>query len=358
MSGHVDSVSLVDDDALAVRWHPADDRLVVDAPPPSPDFDHDRIGVRAYRIGFDAERRPVELFPPTESVPTPLAPLLTDARAGAIVQLGDGRYVGPASVPPGVILRGLGAGRTTIEAPIPNGPSIVPTPATIELGRSARLEHLTVAGRADRSDWRQPSVVLLREPFATMLGCEVAGHIEIAADDALLRAVTARSLTATHANRLAISRSTFVGNRWNVGVDLRGGDAQEIESCEFVDHLWSIRASGTSGTRLRGNRISGRWWAIHLEQADGAHVHGNSIDHTMRAVDVDGGTGSIVEGNAVCDGDSGCLVHAGASDTVVRGNRWERCRAGMIEWSATGLVHVDNVCVDLHDPDAAHVTGP
>ena len=92
---------------------------------------------------------PDTLFEPTTQPLLPLQPLLDDAVAGDIVQLGDAHYLGPVTVPPGVVLRGLGAGRTTIG--VPNG-------EPLRLDRNARLEHVRVivgdaAGHDDRR-WR------------------------------------------------------------------------------------------------------------------------------------------------------------------------------------------------------------
>ncbi|MEX2626366.1 MAG: hypothetical protein WD225_05755, partial [Ilumatobacteraceae bacterium] len=79
---------------------------------------------------------------------------------------------------------------------------------------------------------------------------------------------------------------------------------------------------------------------------------------TMRAVDVDGGTHGEISGNAVSDGDSGCIVERGASDTTVSGNHWERCRIGLLAWDAGPLDESGNHAVDLHEPDHALTVGP
>ena len=139
---------------------------------------------------------------------------------------------------------------------------------------------------------------------------------------------------------------------------LIGGSGHEVDSCEFRDHLCGIRATRTTGTIVRGNNVTARWWGIHLEQTEGAHVYGNFVDHTMRGIDVDGGTQAVIDANAICDGDSGCIVAWGASDCQVSGNRWERCRIGVLAWGVTGLHAQDNEAIDLHEPDAAYATGP
>jgi hypothetical protein len=42
----------------------------------------------------------------------------------------------------------------------------------------------------------------------------------------------------------------------------------------------------------------------------------------------------------------------------VSGNRWERCRIGILSWEVTALHAHDNEAIDLHEPDHAHATGP
>ena len=302
-----------------------------------------------YRLIVVPVERPVELFEPQPRQPIALAPLVRDARPGDIVQLGNGTYTGPVTVPAGVIVRGLGATRTKIDG---GGDTAV------ILERNARLEHLRAGGGPSRVAWFPCPVVEVHGPYATLLGCSIDGHVMVRADDVVIRATTASGVVTDGADRLTVSRSQFAGMRWDVGVHLIGGSGHEIDSCEIRDHLCAVRATETTGTIVRGTNISARWWGIHLEQTEGAHVYGNYIDHTMRGIDIDGGTQAVIDGNAVCDGDSGCIVEWGASDCQVSGNRWERCRIGVLSWEVTGLHSHDNEAIDLHEPDAAHATGP
>jgi alpha-L-fucosidase len=305
--------------------------------------------IAVYELVVTIVERPAELFEPAPRQAIDLTPLLRTAAPGDIVQLGDGRYLGPVTVPPGVIVRGLGGSRTTIDA----------TGSTaVVLERNARLEHLCVTAGPDRLAWFPRPAVEVQGPYATVLGCRVDGHVIVRADGVVVRATSASGVVADGADRLTISRCQFRGMRWDIGVHLIGGTGHEIDSCEFSDHLCAIRATETTGTIVRGNNATARWWGIHLEQTEGAHVYGNFIDHTMRGVDIDGGTQAVVDGNAVCDGDSGCIVEWGASDCQVSGNRWERCRIGVLAWDVVGLHAHDNKAIDLHEPDAADATGP
>ena len=114
------------------------------------------------------------------------------------------------------------------------------------------------------------------------------------------------------------------------------------------------------GTVVRGNNIrSPAGGCLHLVQTEDAHVQRQlRRPHDAWCVHIDGGSRAIVDGNAVCDGDSGCIVEWGASDCEVSGNRWERCRIGILAWEAAGLHAHDNEAIDLHEPDAAHAVGP
>jgi alpha-L-fucosidase len=307
------------------------------------------VDVAVYRVALVAVDSPVELFAPIERSTIDLAPLVDDAAPGEIVQLGDGVYCGPATVPAGVILRGLGPSRTTIDG----GGHVALT-----LGRNSRVEHLAITVSTDRDPASTAAAVAIRGQFASVLGCRVDGPVVVEADDVLIRATALTAARSEHANRLTVSRCQLHGNRWDTGIDLVGGADHEVDSCEIANHLCAIRATDTNGTVVRGNNVEGRWWGIHLQRTERAHVHGNQISHTMRAVDVDGGNSAVVEGNAVTDGDSGCIVERGATACHVAGNHWERCRIGLLAWEANDLRQQDNHIYSLFEPDAAFVTGP
>jgi len=61
---------------------------------------------------------------------------------------------------------------------------------------------------------------------------------------------------------------------------------------------------------------------------------------------------------AVADGDSGCVIQRGASETTVSGNRWERCRTGLLGWDVGPVRYHGNAIVDSADPDHAVTIGP
>jgi alpha-L-fucosidase len=351
----VESVELVGAPEGAVtvpRFRQDDSGLVVDVSRSFPER-RDRPGrlndVRVYRIEQREPERPVELFRPSPREPVQLAPLMRDVAPGDIVQLGDGVYTGPVTVPAGVVVRGLGGRRTIIDG---GGATAV------VLERGARLEHLAVVGGPPRTAWLPVPAVEVRGDAVTVIGCSIDGHVVVTGDDALVRATTAAGVVVRDADRLSVSRCQLSGMRWDVGVELVGGGGHEIDSSEIHGHLCAIRASGTTGTVVRGNNLSGRWWGVHLERTEGAHVHGNFVGHTMRAIDIDGGSQALIDGNAVCDGDSGCIVQWGASDCQVTGNRWERCRIGIMAWEATTLHEYANEAIDLHEPESASITGP
>ena len=346
----VTSVTAIDGDELV--WEQKDDGLVVTP----------RTGelfpIVVCRVLLSDAESPEALFALDADEAVPLAPLLADARPGDLVQLGDGIYEGPAVVPPGVILRGLGSARTTIRSAARASSSIVPSGPPLTIERNARVEHLHISASTPDSARAASVSIAIDDDFATVLGCRLDGTITVTGDDVLLRAVTCRGVRADNADRLHVSRCQFRGNRWGVGVELIGGGGQHIESNEINDHLCAVRLSDTTGSTVRANAITARWWGVHLERTEDAHVHGNRVSWTMRAVDIDGGTHAVVDGNAVTGGDSGCIVEDGAADCEIYGNHWDRCRIGLLSWNATSLHHQDNVCSDLHEPDGAWITGP
>jgi alpha-L-fucosidase len=304
-----------------------------------------------YRIELRRREAAVELFEPVPPSPLPLAPLLEGARAGQIVQLGDGVHLGPAVVPEGVTVRGLGPDRTTIDAG--GGP--------LALGLGSRLEHLAVRavdGEGRRADTAGDAAsVRVTGDAATILGCEIDALL-VGADDVTVRATALRRLSAVDADRLLVSRSRFSGDRSATAITIEGGSDHTIDSCEFNGHLCAIRAIEATGIAIAGNHIEARWWGVRLERTDHAHVHRNLMIATMRAVDVDGGAHAVIDGNAVFDGDSGCLVQRGAAGCEISGNHWERCRIGILGWEVDDVREVDNHAVDLHEPENRFVVGP
>jgi alpha-L-fucosidase len=321
-----------------------------DRRPVTPDTGATSIAsIRTFRIELVAVDAPDTLFEPTAPPVLPLQPLLDAAVAGDIVQLGDARYVGPVTVPPGVVLRGLGAGRTTIAV---HGGS------PVRLDRNARLEHVRVTGN-EASGTRPDVTVEIVGPFATVLGCTIDGELAARADGAVVRATAAGRISAAECNHITVSRCELVGSRVDAAaIDLVGGDDHEIDSCTVSGYGCAVRARDTIATIVRGCTITSRWWGVRLEATERAHVHGNRVSRTTRAVDVDGGSQALVDGNAVFDGDSGCVLQRGAAGCQVSGNYWERCRVGLLAWGATGVHEQDNIAIDLHEPDHATITGP
>jgi alpha-L-fucosidase len=303
-----------------------------------------------YRVEL-AERpeEPIQLFPAGTADPTELAPLLDGARPGSIVQLGDGAYVGPAHIPDGVTVRGLGPLRTTIDG--------IESVAAV-LGNGSRLEHCTIRGAGERIVWLPKVVVSLAGDEACLLGCHVLGHVEVIGDSNRMTSCHASGVVSVDADAVNISRSSFHGMQWDCAIDLIGGSGHTVDGNEFRRVLQAIRLTRTVGAEVRGNEIHARWWGVQLIDTEGSMVFGNSIADTMRAVDVDGGTLAQITGNAVHDGDSGCLVQRGASDTEITGNHWERCRVGLLAWDAGQVRHHGNAAVDLLEPDQRLVVGP
>lgn len=299
-------------------------------------------GIHVYRVQLVPVEAPAGLFADEPRPPVHLEPLLRDAAAGDIVQLGDGRYVGPVTVPAHVTLRGLGTGRTVIDGDVGS---------TVVLEQSARVEHLRIAGG-------NGDALEVRGPFATVLGCSVDGRVRVRSASVLVRATRARQIMGDRAERLSISRCEVLGDGGDVGIHVIGGEGHDIDSCDVHGHRCAIRVTETTNTVVRGNNISARRTGVHLERTEGAHVHGNFVNHTTRGVDIDAGRHAEIDGNAVCDGDSGCIVQSGAADCRVNGNRWERCRIGVLAWESTDLVLSANESIDLHEPDAAERFGP
>lgn len=326
-------------------------------------FDQTDAGVRLERPPRRAQRMPavyrVEVEPPpptpialfttTASEPIELAPLLGGARPGTIVQLGDGRYLGPARVPDGVTVRGLGPARTVIDGD---------ESTAVVLGADSRLEHCRATGGGRRIG-RLPRVcVELPGDGSSIVGCDLDGHVSVSGSGVRITSCTLLGVVARRANRLEVLRSTLTGMGTDIGIDIEGGAGHLVDGCEIRGHLAAITLVGTVGASIRRAAIRCRWWGVRLLDTEATDVTANSFDSTMRAVDVDGGTDARITGNAVQDGDSGCVVQSGASNAEVAGNFWQRCRIGLMVWNAGDVRQRDNTCADLPTDGERVVVGP
>lgn len=305
-----------------------------------------------YRITMEAiPSPPPQLFTPAPRESHDLQSILSGAALGEIVQLSDGLYLGPATVPAGVTVRGLGPDRTTIESSVG---------CAITLSDKSRLEHCSVTGvGSDHRIDRLPHFsVRVAGAAGAVVGCRVHGHIDVVAPDARVVSSSATGVVCNGQDHLTVSRSTFSGTQWDTAIEISGGYSHRIESCEIANVLTGIRLKKTIGATVRGNRITARWWGVVVVDCEGTLAAGNTVDHTMRAFDVDGGTLAEITGNSVTNGDSGCIVQRGAAETVIAGNRWERCRVGLLAWGAGWVRHRDNTAIDLTEHDAEVSIGP
>lgn len=301
--------------------------------------------LRVYRLTAASGDDQIGLFAPTEAAEIALAPLLAGRQPGEIVNLGAGRYVGPAVVPAGVTLRGLGAARTTIRG---GGSEDGDTSASVELSERSRLEHATI----------DTVRVAPGASGATMLGC-AATSVHVRGDRATLRASSVGHATVESCDAATISRCRF--DRPGSGrpaIAIVGGDGHLVEGCSIDHGDTGVLVSGADGTTIRGCTLRALGTAIHLSHTTGSHVAANLIQRATRAVEVEGGDDILIDGNAVSDADSGALVHCGAANCEVSGNYWELCRIGLLVWQAPDVRWRDNVSTDLDAPDAQVRTGP
>jgi alpha-L-fucosidase len=327
------------------------------------DFDQRESGVQLRRPPRKAQRMPavyrielepppaapIALFAPEHPGPIDLAPLLADASKGEVVQLGDGTYLGPVRVPDGVTLRGLGPDRTTIDGM---------ESTSVTLGAGSRLEHCRLTGGGTRIGRLPLRTVVLAGTGGSIVGCAVDGHVEVAADRARVVSSSGAGVVARDVDHVEVLRSTFTGMGTDTGIRIVGGTGHQVDGCELRDHLVAVELMGTVGAGVLHNGLRARWWGVRLVDTEGTEVTGNTVERTMRAVDVDGGTGAVVTGNVARDGDSGCVLHDGASQAEVTGNFWERCRIGLLMWGSVAVRDRDNTSVELGDPDGARVSGP
>ena len=334
--------SIEADDGAAVHWEQHGGGVLVTRADRSPSG---LAGV--YRIGLRPIAERIRLFEERQDQPRSLQPLLDSAKPGDIVQLSDGKYLGPVSIPDDVTLRGMGWDRTSI---------LGAGETCAHLGTRSRLEHVLLTNGPARFFNFHAPVAMMTGAGATIVGCHCDGHVVISANDAVVQSMSGLGVVGS-AERITIERCTLKGMRWDTGIELFGGSGHSIAHNEVVDHLCNVRLRDCSASVVSENRLEGRWWAVHLANCDHVAVIENNIQHSMRAIDVESGNGSIITGNWVADGDSGTLVEMGATDTSVIDNHIERCRIGVLVWDAPTTRVGPNTFVDLHEQEPV-ILGP
>jgi alpha-L-fucosidase len=332
------------DDGGAIHWEQYNGGVTISRVDRSP---AGLAGV--YRLRLREAPQAIRLFDEREAFSRPVQPLLDGASPGDVVQLHDGRFQGPVTVPRGVTLRGMGWDRTSV---LGGGQTAV----TLQSG--ARIENIHMLDGPARFWMFAAPIVVMRGAGATVSGCKLDGHAIIEGDDAEIRATIGIGVIgAVGAERVRIERCALKGMRWDVGIQLEGGSGHVINRNEIVEHLCNIRLRDCNAATVSENRLEGRWWGVHLAGCDGVEVVDNTMQHTMRAVNVEGGSGCVVTGNWVADGDSGALIEFGATETAVIDNHVERCRLGVLVWDAPTTGIGPNTFVDLHEEQPI-VRGP
>lgn len=322
-------------DGTALVWGQDGDGLHVtrlDRTPPSL--------AAVYEVDLEPVDQPVTLFEGT-SPPVPLAPLLSGSRPGDVVRLGEGRYGGPATIPAEVSVLGAGPDRTTV---------VGSASAPLTLARGARVADLTVAHPpgsrpprgVDDLEWfpepaGEATIVSIEGDGASMTRVTVEGAVRVlGASGVVIDGCSATGITGRHVDCLSVRGSSLSGADRPVGIDVSGGSGHRLEGNDVTGRLGAILIHAAAGVAVLRNRLRGRWWGVRLDRSEAVSVTANLVDTTMRAVDVVGGMAIEVAANVAVDGDSGCIVEAGAAEVTVVDNRWERCRIGLLVWDAPG----------------------
>jgi alpha-L-fucosidase len=303
---------------------------------------------------FDTTLFDTTLFDTTAVIE--IADVLSDVGTGAVVQLGEATYRAAGPLPTGVTLRGLGVGRTKIQ---------VDSSDPLEACSSTRIEFAEILPITAAPG----PLVRLTGHSAVLLGVRVAGPVHVLGSEHTVRGSELQAVIATEVDRLTVSRCQIIATACVVpvgtgkssgatGVEIYGGTHHLIESCELAGHQIAISCHDADHVTVRGNSITGGHSAIRVRRGHAPHVVGNSIRFSTRAVDIDAGSGAVIDANAVADGDSGCVVHNGATAVVVSGNHWQHCRIGLLLWSAGEVVQHSNVVVNLLEPEHALLIGP
>ena len=273
---------------------------------------------------------------------------LDGARPGDDVELSEGRYGAPGEVFPIM----LPAGVTVRSAPaVARGGAVVDGGGEVVFklaGGAVTLAGVTITGGAPGYFLFPPTcVVASGHDHLTVRDCHVQS-ISISGGDGheiCGNVVEGGNIGIMSANRVAVTGNVQSGLRWGTGIEIIGGEGHLVQNNECSEDLCAIRTANTTGARIEGNRYETRWFGIHVKHSTDAVVRGNEARRTMRGVGVEGGAGNVVEGNVAWRCDTGALIERGAIATRVAGNRFDRCRVGVLTWDDEGTVLAGNEIV-------------
>jgi alpha-L-fucosidase len=209
--------------------------------------------------------------------------------------------------------------------------------AVVELTGGSRLDGLTVTGGAAGYMLIPPTCVTTTGDAIEIRGCTLeslqlgGGRGHVIEDNE----IDGGNVWAFGCNEITIRRNRQHGLRWGVGLDLIGGSGHVIADNDVGDDLCGIRLTGSSGSRVSGNRVRTRWWGVHLRSCTECASTDNVVDRTMRAQCVEGGSNNTLAENVARRCDSSVLVEQGARDTVLRSNHAEDCRLDTLVWEST-----------------------
>ena len=245
----------------------------------------------------------------TNGVPTLWTGTLTNAVAligssGADVELGEGVFTGNVQLTSGVVLRGLGWGRTKV---VPLTPEQLP--AVRVVGSGVTIEDLELDGQRDAS------------PATTNDFGEINGVITVAGADAVLRRV-----------RVANSLGNGV-------LATLGGSGMRIENCLILNTATNNTPAGT---------IGGHGYGIFCSRSPNVIVRSNVISGWAQGVGLWWGvTNGLVEHNRIVDNfgfiDAAHLINRSAcedygADVVPHGaNLW---RSNLVDGSTSHCLEI------------------
>ena len=319
----------------------------------TPHRDADPAQIAVYRVWLRQPEPEPNLFDTSEFSTTQssaethkdLSELLHAAQPGSVIHLGDATYLGAGRIPDGVTIRGLGPNRSHI---------LTDPSAPLEMGTGSRIEfaHIVSTDAPHRSPHTFQPLIQMTGSGSVLLSLRVEGAVHITGSDHILRGSELRTVLAVDTHALTVARCQLRD------IKIVGGAEQHIESSEFTGDQAAIICENSAHLLIRGNSLAGYVWGIRILNCEAPHIMGNSIRSTTRAVEIAGGSGAVVDANAVSEGDSGCVIHQGATGVVISGNHWQNCRIGLMIHGDGEVIHHSNAVVGLLEPEHAVMLVP
>ena len=129
-----------------------------------------------------------------------------------------------------------------------------------------------------------------------------------------------------------------------------------LEANSIFDTEVGIDADTCTGLTANTNAVEAQHTAIRVAACDSLALTANRL-RAIRAVHLLGGHGQLLIANAVESADTGILLDAGATDTLIQGTYVANARIGVLIWDANEVTVEANRLAACTDHEIVYSPG-